>query len=63
MAAQTQNSLYQAKKDLVLIVLCHTEHFLDQLGHIALLLLWRMLCVDPNIGQMCANQILNQIKG
>lgn len=38
-AAQTENSLYQAKKDLFLTVLYHMEHFSNQLGHIALLLL------------------------
>ena len=62
MVAQTESIPYQAKKDLCLAVLYHMEHFLNQLGHIALLLLWIVQCEDPDRVQKCANQILNQTK-
>lgn len=57
-----QNSLYQAMKDLFLAVLYHMEHFLNQLGHTALLLWWRLQYEGQGIGQKYATQILRKAR-
>lgn len=62
MGAQIQSNPYKAMMDLFPTELYHMEHFLNPLGHTALLLLWKKRCGGPDKGQKYANQILKKNK-